>query len=245
MDTNDNIEPVGGGDVTPSQDTSTDIAQPSEAEVVDNGNESVEEGEASELLAGKYKNQDELIKGYKELEGKIGEIGQKASLINKLEQTTGMNSQQIAEYLDRQEQEQMAQQIQANPGLAAFQEVQSLKNQLALQAEEKELDKFLGSEEGKAYTPFKDKIFDLALNLYNGKVRDNKPYQEIAKEYFGESRAQGQQDAYKKIENKQNTQATGSMSQTKRKLSDEDMDRMSAAELEAILPHADTSQRLY
>jgi hypothetical protein len=42
------------------------------------------------------------------------------------------------------------------------------------------------------------------------------------------------------------TQATStSRTAPKGKLTDEDMDRMTAAELEAILPQADTSQRLY
>lgn len=239
MDTNENIEPVGGEDVTSPQDTSTDIAQPEETEVAQDESESVETGEASELLAGKYKSPQELEKAYKELESKLGESGQKASLVNKLEEQTGMSAQQIANYLAQQEQQRMDQAIQENPGLAAFQEVQTLKNQLALQAEEKELDKFLGSEEGKPYQAFKDKIFKLGLHL-----EKDKTYNDIAKEYFGEARATGQQDAYKKIETKKQTQATGAMSQPQKKFTEEDLRNMSAAEMEAILPHADTSYRL-
>ena len=242
MDTIENSnEPVGGEDVSSSQDTSANDTQPVETETVVDGNQSEEAGEASELLAGKYKNSQELEKGYKELESKLGEVGQKASLINKLEETTGMTAQQIANYLTQQEQAQQEQAIRDNPGLAAFQEVQSLKNQLALQAEEKELDKFLGSEEGKSYAQHRDKIFKLGLQL-----EKDKSYAEIAKEYFGEARAIGQQDAYKKIDMKQSTQATGaSQSAPAGKLTPEDMDKMTASELEKVLPWADISNRPY
>ena len=125
--------------------------------------------------------------------------------------------------------------------MAAFQEVQSLKQQLALQAEQKELDSFLSSEEGKPYQGFKDKILHLGLNLERGKS-----YGDIARDYFGQAIAQGQQSAYKKIDTKVMTQATGaSQSAPKGKFTDDDLDRMTAAELEAILPHADTSNRPY
>jgi len=241
MDTNETNEPVGSDDVTSSPDTSNDIAQPAETEEVVDGEQSAEAGEASELLAGKYKSPQELEKAYKELESKLGESGQKASLVNKLEETTGMSAQQIANYLTQQEQAQQEQAIRENPGMAAFQEVQSLKNQLALQAEEKELDKFLGSEEGKSYAQHRDKIFKLGLNL-----EKDKSYAEIAKEYFGEARAIGQQDAYKRIENKKQTQTTG-MSQIppKGKVTEDDMRNLSSKELEQILPWADISDRLY
>jgi len=220
MDTNIQ-EPVGGQDVSSSQDTSTDIAQPTQSEEVVDGDQSEEVGEAPELLAGKYKSQDELIKAHQELERKLGEQGQKAELANLLEKQTGMNYQQIKEHLANQERKRMEAQYQANPGAYAYQEVQALKGQLAMQAEEKELDKFLSSEEGKAYAPFKDKIFKLGLNL-----EKDKSYQDIAKEYFGESRAQGQHDAYKKIEMKQNTQSSGTKSTPQRKVSLDDLRNM-------------------
>lgn len=233
MDTNETQEPVGGQDVSSSQDTSNDIAQPTQTEEVVDGNQSEEVGEASELLAGKYKTQDELIKAHQELERKLGEQGQKAELANLIEKQTGMTHQQIKEMLARQEQQRMEQAIQENPGLAAFQEVQSLKSQLALQAEEKELDSFLQSEEGKPYTNFRDKIFNLGL-----KLETDKSYADIAREYFGQSRAQGQQDAYRKIETKLNTQATASVSSPQRKFSADDMKNMSVAEMETFLNRA-------
>ena len=235
MDTNETNEPVGSDGATSSPDTSTDVAQTDETstEAISDGKVEAESGEASKLLAGKYKSPEELEKAYTELQSKLGEVGQKAELANLLEKTTGMNAQQIKDYLAQQEYAQYQQQVQADPGLAAFQEVQTLKSQLALQNEEKELDKFLNSEEGKPYQDFRDKIFNLGLNVHK-----DKPYDEIAREYFGQAIAKGQQDAYKKIDKKQMTQASSvSRGAPKQKPTLDDLKKMSSAELEAILPH--------
>ena len=242
MDTTNN-EPVEAEDVASPLDTSTVDTQPAETEEVADDNQSVEAEEASEtLLAGKYKNPQELEKAYKELEGKMGEIGQKAELANLLEKQTGMNYQQIKEYIANQERQQLEEQARVNPGAYAYQEVQSLKQQLALQEEERKLDKFLNSEEGKPYQEFKEDIQEFAfLPKYHGKS-----YQEIAIEKFGKAITKGKEDAYKKIDTKRNTQATGvSQAPPKGKLTEEDMDKMSAEELAAVLPWADTSNRPY
>ena len=240
MDTNE-LEPVGGQDVSSSQDTSEIIAQPTESEEVVDGNQSEEVEEAPELLAGKYKTQEDLIKAHQELEKKLGEQSQKAELANLLEKNTGMNANQIKDYLAQQQQAQFLQQQQDNPVGYLMQKQQQLEAQLALQTEERELEKFLSSEEGKPYEGFKDKILNLGLNL-----EKDKTYGEIAKEYFGNARAQGQQDAYKKIDKKIMTQSTGvSQTPSKGRFTEADMEKMSAAELEAILPHADTSERMY
>ena len=241
MDTIENETPVGSDGATPSPDTDSNDTQPIEStDSFSEGNVD-EVGEAPTLLAGKYKSPEELEKAYNELQGKLGEQGRKAELANLLEQQTGMNAEQIRDYLTQQQSLQYQQQVQENPGMAAFQEVQSLKQQLALQAEQKELDSFLSSEEGKPYQGFKDKILNLGLNLERGKS-----YGDIARDYFGQAIAQGQQSAYKKIDTKVMTQTTGaSQSAPKGKFTDDDLDRMTAAELEAILPHADTSNRLY
>lgn len=242
MDTLEQETPVGEAGATASPDTVSDETQPVEsADSVSDGQ--VEEtGSASEtLLAGKYKSPQELEKAYLEAQKAIGESSRKAELANLLEKQTGMNADQLKEALTRQEQQRMEQAIAENPGLAAYQEVQNLKAQLALQNEEKELNDFISSEEGKAYQPFKDKILKLGLNL-----EKDKSYADIAREYFGEARATGQQDAYKKIETKKMTQATGaSQSAPKSRLAPEDMDKMSADELATVLPWADTSDRLY
>lgn len=237
MDTIETNEPVGGADVTPSTDTSVNDTQPVENGEV-SATEPAETGETSEtLLAGKYKSPAELEKAYQEIQKMNGQLSQKAELANLLEKQTGMTAQQIRDAIAQQEQAQLEQQIQNNPAGYALQEVQSLKAQLALKEEQAELDKFIN--ENPYFAPFKDKILNLGLNL----ERD-KSYAEIANEYFGEARAQGQQDAYKKIENKSQTQTTGVKSTPSKALTEDDLKGMSTAELEAILPHADMSNRL-
>jgi hypothetical protein len=237
MDTNEpTLEPVEGEGATSATDTSDNVAQPAES------TDSVSDGDVAEaesaLLAGKYKTPEELERGYKELESKLGQHDETRELAKMLEEQTGMSASQIRDYIAQQKQQQLVQQYRANPEMYNAQKIQELEAKIALQNEERELDKFLG--ENPEYTPHKDKILKLGLNL----ERD-KPYADIAREYFGQARAQGQQDAYKKIETKKQTQATG-VSQTPPggKLTPEDMDRMTAAELEAILPWADTSNRL-
>lgn len=236
----DTIEqaPTGGEDVTPSLDTAADNTQPEETGEV-SATEPAESGTPETLLAGKYKTAEELEKAYTELQSKFGEVGQKAELANLLEKHTGKNAQQIKDFIRQQEQAQLQQQIQNDPSGYALQEIQTLKEQLALKEEQAQLETFISKN--PEYEPFKDKIFNLGLNLER-----EKSYEEIANEYFGQARAQGQQDAYKKIETKTNTQAT-SVSRTapRGKFTDEELDNMTAAELEAILPHADTSNRLY
>ena len=238
-----NESPVGVEGATSAPDTDSQDTQPAEVsneetQGVSDAQVSEKETEAEVLLAGKYKSPEELEKGYKELESKLGERGEHSELVKALEQQTGMSASQIKDYISQQNEAKLLQQYNDNPTPYLAQEIQQLKGQLALQAEERELDKFL--EKNPEYEPHKDKILKLGLNLERGKS-----YDEIAKEYFGEASAQGQQDAYKKIETKK-TQATGmSQSAPKGKLTPEDMDKMTATELEAVLPWADTSGRLY
>lgn len=236
MDTIETEAPVGSDGATSSPDTAevdTQTAEPTE---------SVSDGEAGEteqtvLLAGKYKNVEELEKAHKELEGKLGSLGQRAKVADILQEKYGMTPEQFQETIDAEDQARMERAIQDNPGLAAFQEVQSLKQQLALRDEEKELDSFLSKN--PEYTPQRDKILKLGLSS-----EKDKTYEEIAREWFGETRAQGQQDAYKKIETKTKTQVTGTKSTPNRGFTEAEKDAMSAEELAKILPHYDSSQRL-
>lgn len=238
MDTLEQDEPVGGEGATSSQDTSaveTQTAEP--VETVSDG-ETAEAGAPEALLAGKYKSPEELEKAYLEAQKKISEVGQKAAVADLIQEKFGIDPATLRETIERQEAERMEQAIRENPGLAAFQEVQTLKQELALRDEEKELDSFL--QKNPEYAGQRDKLLKLGLNLETGKT-----YEEIATEYFGATRAQGQQDAYKKIDAKVRTQATGTQSAPAKKFTDADLDNMSAAELEAILPRADVSHRPY
>lgn len=231
MDTIENNEPSGVADITTAADTSTNDTQP--VETTEESTTNVEEAGNAEapMYAGKYKSPEDLEKAYVSLQSKFGEVGQKAELANLLEQQTGMTAQEIKAYIAQQEQAQLEQQIQADPAGYALQEVYNLKSQLALKEEETQLNTFL--QENPEYAPFKDKIFNLGLNLHK-----DMSYADIANEYFGQARAQGQQDAYKRIDTKLTTQASGvSTGQPKRQLTTEDLKNLSSKELEAILPH--------
>lgn len=236
MDTVETTEPAGSDGATSSPDTSqvdTQTAEPTEPSAGEVG-----EAEQTEtLLAGKYKNVEELEKAHKELEGKLGSLGQKAKVADLIQEKYGMTPDQLQQTIEAEEQARMAQQYQANPGAFAVQKVQELEAKLALQAEEKELDSFLSKN--PEYEANREQIFKLGLHL-----EKDKTYEEIAREYFGETRAQGQQDAYKKIEMKTKTQATGTKSTPSRGFTEAEKDAMSSEELAKILPHADTSQRL-
>jgi hypothetical protein len=242
----DNLEqdPLGEAvDTASSGQSDVETQQPGES------TETVVDGEVEESGASNPWDEDDRFRGkgpedvwkaYQEAEKVKGMLGQKAELANLLEKQTGMSVDAIKSFIAQKQQAAVQAEVQANPVGYVAQELAQLKNQIALQSEEKELDKFLSSDEGKEYAPFRDKIFKLGLQL-----EKDKPYADIAKEYFGESRAQGQQDAYRKIDRKQGTQATGaSQSPPKGRLTLEDMDSMSAKELEQVLPWADISHRL-
>lgn len=232
------IEPAGSDDVTSSPDTSVAETQPSEpSENVDGGTEA-NEGAPESLLAGKYKSPEELEKAYKDLESKLGTLGQRAKVADMIQEKYGKTPEQFLETIAAEEQALLEQEYATNPGGAALREVQNLKQQLALRDEEKELDSFLSKN--PEYAPQRDKILKLGLNL-----EKDKTYEEIASEYFGSTRAQGQQDAYKKIDAKKKTQTTGTQSAPSKRFSEADLQGMTAAEMEALLPHADTSHRPY
>ena len=73
---------------------------------------------------------------------------------------------------------------------------------------------------------------------FDPKTGDEVPFADLANEYFGAARAQGQQDAYRKIETKQMTQATSvSQAPSKGKPTLEELRSMTYAERLAVLPH--------
>jgi len=223
-------------DVNPVEDTAAQVdTQPTDQETVTDNDTQKDAGET--LYAGKYKSPQELEKAYLEAQKAIGQVSSKAEIANILEERTGMTADQIRDYIRQQEEVAQQQRIQQDPGGYALQEVEHLKGQLALQQEQRELETFIA--ENPSYAPFKEKIFNLGLNL-----ETDKPYAEIAQDYFGQAIAQGQQSAYEKIDVKRNTQPTGVQSQPQQQITADDMRQMSSAELEKLLPHADTSNRI-
>lgn len=194
----------------------------------------------------KGKTPDDIYKAYKEAEKLTGQLSHKAQIANLIEEKYGVTPEQLKAQIDQMDYQQKQAYYAQNPLAPVLDEVQSLKTIVQQQEQEKalnatkaELDSFL--KDNPAYEVHKDKIMKLALTDgigFNSKTGEEVPFADIAREYFGEARAQGQQDAYRKIETKVNTQPTGVSSVQKRQLGSEDMKNMSVAELEAILPHA-------
>ncbi len=238
MDTIEETEPAGGEGATSSQDTSAYDTQSVESPDAVSAPEGAEAEQPEVLLAGKYKSPEELEKAYIESQKLHGTLGQKAKVADLILEKYNMTPDQFQAALEAEEQARMQQQYQENPGAFAVQKVQELEAKLALRDEEKELDSFL--QKNPEYSSQRDKILKLGLNL-----EKDKSYEDIAREYFGEARANGQQDAYKKIEVKKMTQVTGTQSTPSKRLTEADFENMTAAEMEAVLPHADTSYRHY
>ena len=235
-------EPVGSDGATSSPDTSaqvdTQTAEPSE---VVSANEEEEAGKAPELLAGKYKSQEELVTAYKELEGKLGTLGQKASVADLIQEKYGLTPDQLRNTIEQQEAEAQRQRYAGNPLAPVLDEVQSLRQIVERQEAEKaemavnnEIDGFL--QKNEVYAPVKEQLKRLALTEGIGYgPNGERPIEEIANEYFGKAIASGQQGAYKKIEVKKNTQTTGVVSTPKKGITIDDMKNMSAAEMRAVL----------
>lgn len=237
MDTIEGTEPVGGEGATSSQDTSAYDTQTAETPDAVSAPEGAEAEQTEVLLAGKYKSAEELEKAYLAAQNKISEQGQKARLADLIQEKYGMTPEQFEASIEAEENARLEQEYATNPGGAALREVNNLKAELALQKEERELDSFLSKS--PEYTAHRDKILKLGLNLERGKS-----FEDIAREYFGEAIATGQQAAYKKIEAKKMGQQTSVTSTPKKQISEADLRSLSSAELEALLPHADTSGRL-
>lgn len=180
----------------------------------------------------KGKSAEDIYTAYREQEKVVGQVSQKAEIANLLEEKYGITPEQLKEQIEQQEYQERQERYAGNPLAPVLDEVKQLKNivlrqeqEKALQAEEKELDNFL--KDNPDYQPFKDKILKLGLLDEN----HNRSYEELANEWFGQSRAQGQQDAYKKIETKKLTQATKPTSAPKKRITIEDMETMPIEDL--------------
>lgn len=239
---NINKDPLGGADVTASQGQSTEDTQPVvEAETGNNDTKTEEttgENPWDNDPKFKGKSAEDIYQAYKESEKLSGQLSQKAQTANLIEEKYGLTPEQFKEQIEQQEAEAQRQQYAGNPLAPVIDKVSELEKTIqqqqeeaALAQEEKELDKFL--TKSPYYKPFREKILKLGLT-----IEQDKPWGEIAGKWFGQARSQGQQDAYQKIETKQKTQSTSPTSAPNKKITKEDLQNMSASDMEAILPHA-------
>lgn len=230
-------DPLGEVGAAASQGQSDEI-QPTET--TDTGNNEVKteatvENPWDEDPKFKGKSPEDIYKAYKESEKLTGQLSQKAQIANLIEEKYGLTPEQFKAQLEQQAEANLQQQYAENPLAPVVdkvsqleQVVQQQQEQAALAQEEKELDNFL--QENPDYKPFRNKILKLGLS-----AEQDKSYEEIANEWFGQAISQGQQTAYQKIETKEKTQAT---SPTNAKATKPSLDEMSVEEMEKVLPHA-------
>lgn len=252
MDTiENNAEPVGEAGATASPDTSAQVDTQTDAPTgtVSDGMGGQASGEAP-LLAGKYKSQEDLVKAYTELEGKLGSLGQKAAVADLIQETYGVTPDQLRSQIEQQALAEQRQRYAENPLAPVLDEVQQLRawkeqqeQEKALAATKSEVESFIKANPG--YEAHKEKLLKLTLTPgigFDPATGQETDISEIASEYFGAARAQGQQDAYKKIETKVSTQATGgSKAPARGKPTLEELRSMSYEERLAVLPHGPNS----
>lgn len=241
----DNIEqdPQGEVDVASSggQSAEVDTQKPVEVKTKDESevktnNETVDKTETGKSTNPwddnpkfEGKSPEDVYKAYQELEKAQGTLGQKAEVANLIQDKFGITPEQLKERIEAQEQQVQEQQYEENPNSYLQDRLAKQENELALIKEERELDNFL--KENPDYAPHKDKLMKIALN-----IERDKSYEDIANEYIGDAIKTGQQSAYNKIEQKQETQAAGS---TNAEVQKPNLEDLSVEEMEKILPHAE------
>jgi len=228
MDNLEKKDPQGEGVDASSQGQSTEETQTAETEEAQEAES--EEAEVSnpwdEDERFKGKSPEEMYKLVQEADKYKGELGKKAKVADLIQEKYGIDPESLEQILTQREQEVQAQ--EEDPAVYLQEQMAKTQQELALLKEEKALDDFL--KEKPEYTPFREKLMKVAFT-----AEPNKPYSEIAEEYFGDAIKTGKQVAYEKIGEKKETQATSSSQAEKQKPNLEDL---SVEEMEKILPHA-------
>lgn len=231
-------DPQEAADVTAASGQSADIETQADTETESFDGET---GEVTEAEGAHPWDTDDRFKGktpeqmfeiVREADRYKGELGQKAKVADMLSKQFGLTPERMEQIAQERAQSARQQQIAENPVAAVYNKVQQLETQLQVKEEEVKLDKFLA--EKPQYSEFRDEIKNLGFSVDRDKTWD-----QIAEKYFGRAIAKGQESAYHQIDVKQKTQATGvSRGGLKESVTLEDMQKMTASELEAILPKA-------
>ena len=254
MDNIENATPVGGEGATSSQDNDAIDTQPADTETVVSDNETDSAGNASTPWDNdprfKGKQPEDIFRAYKEIEKINGQLSQKAQLANRLTERYGVTPDQVLAQIEQQETSDKREYYANNPLAPVLEEVNNLKSIVQRQEQEKALDATKAELEtflkaSPHYEAHREKLMKLALTPYIGYDPDTgeeTSFEDLAGEYFGTARAQGQRDAYRKIETKQNSQATGvSQAPPKGKPTLEELRSMTYEERIAVLPHGPNS----
>ncbi len=224
----------GEGDVASSSGQSAEETQPKEAEVEETGaTEGADTNPWEENPKFKGKTPVDIYKAYQEAEKQLGTLGKKAEIANLIEEKYGVSPEELKSRIEDMAQQSQDEYYKSNPESYLQDRLSRQEREIALMKEEKELESFLRANPD--YEPFKDKLMRIALS-----AERDKTYEDIAKDYFGGAIAQGQQSAYKKIDEKKQTQTSPTGSKEAVKPSLDDINKLPPEEamkvLETILP---------
>lgn len=236
LDNGEAMDPQGTADVSApsgqSEEIETQPVEGTETDVVEGEQAGTEEASSNPWDSDdrfKGKSPEEMFKIVQEADRYKGELGQKAKVADMLSQQFGLTPERMEQIAHERAMSQRQQQIANDPVAAVYDKVQQLETQLQVKEEENKLNAFLSAN--PQYADFADEIKDLGFS-----VDRDKSWEQIAEKYFGRAIQKGQESAYKQINIKQNTQATGvSRGDIKPSVTLEDMQNMTAAELEAVL----------
>lgn len=182
------------------------------------------------------KTPDDVYKSYRELETKLGDyksIQEKAQLADLLQERLGITPDKVQDYIAQQEAEAEAarqKQMTENPGQFAIERVQAIEAELAMEKEKASLNSFVTAH--PELEPIKQQLFKIAMTA---EAQSNMPYEQIYENYFGGAMKIAGEQAYQKIGEKQQMSTTAPSSADVQR---PNLDDLSVADLEKILPHA-------
>lgn len=234
------LDPQEAADVTAASGQSDEVIETQQTDVSEpvdggtEGQESVSEAvhpwDNDERFKGK--TPEEMFQIVQEADKYKGELGKKAKVADMLAGQYGLTPERMAEIMEQRELQAKQAEFQKNPTAAVMAELENLKAQMVVKEEEQKLGQFL--TENPQYSEFAEEIKRLGFT-----VDRDKSWNQIAEKYFGRAISKGQEAAYRQMDTKQRTQATGvSRSAPKQGISLDDMRGMSAAELMEIVPKA-------
>jgi len=179
----------------------------------------------------KGKTPEQMFEIVREADRYKGELGQKAKVADMLSREFGLTPERMEQIVQERMNSSRQKEIQQNPIAAVYGKVQALENELRMKDEEAKLNEVLSTK--PELQEFRDEIINMGFSSHRDKT-----WGQIAN-IFEKAIAKGQEHAYHQTDIKQKTQATGvSRGGQKESVTLEDMQRMTAAELEAILPKA-------
>lgn len=266
MDNSDqNVDPQGGEDVTSSQGQSTEGTQATTEESERQGVQKTEQDQVTDQEQGAEQNDaasdeekdkadvkdafpwegDERFKGktpedmfkiVSEADTYKGELSKKAKIADLLSEKFGVTPDKMEEMINKRDQEAKEQFYKDNPSAPVMEQLDHVTKELAEQKQQA-----LVQQEDQKLDKFLNDNSQYAgyredIRRLGYSIESESDWGQIAEKYFGKAITQGQEDAYQKMGTKQMTQSSGvSKTESKGKPTLEDFSKMSTEEMEAYI----------